>query len=199
MENLVTSRLNLRPWKEEDQEVFFALNSDPQVMEFMPKTLSREESNNLLIRLNNHFQEYGFGLLAAELTNSNTFIGFIGLAIPRFQASFTPCVEIGWRLGTKYWGQGYATEGGKALLIFAFTQLKLREIVSYTAVQNVRSRHVMERIGMTFIETFEHPELPTNHWLKKHLLYKKTNNFIERISNVNKKKIETRLPRASTY
>ena len=98
MKEILTPRLILRRWKDEDKEPFANLNADPQVMEFMPKTLSSEESHSFVERIESSFKEHKFGLFAAELVNSQTFIGFIGLAIPRFQASFTPCVEIGWRL-----------------------------------------------------------------------------------------------------
>ena len=146
-------------------------NADPKVMEFMPKVLSRQESHSLVERIESNFTEHGFGLFAAELVNSQTFIGFIGLAIPRFQASFTPCVEIGWRIAFEHWGNGYATEGARAVLEFAFTELTLREVVSFTVTANLRSRRVMERIGMKFIEEFDHPSLPEGHLLKRHVLY----------------------------
>lgn len=137
----------------------------------MPKALSKEESHSLVERIESNFKEYGFGLFAAELVNSQTFIGFIGLAISRFQASFTPCVEIGWRLAFEHWGNGYATEGAKAVLEFAFTELNLREVVSFTVPANLRSRRVMKRIGMKFIEEFDHPFLPEGHPLRRHVLY----------------------------
>jgi RimJ/RimL family protein N-acetyltransferase len=171
MKKISTTRLKLRRWKDEDKEPFANLNADPRVMEFMPKTLSREESHHLIERIESNFKEHGFGLFAAELAHSQTFIGFIGLAVPRFQASFTPCVEIGWRLAFEHWGNGYATEGAKAVLEFAFTELNLTEVVSFTALANLRSRRVMERIGMKFIEQFDHPSLPEGHSLRRHVLY----------------------------
>lgn len=171
MKETLTPRLTLRRWKDEDKEPFANLNADPQVMEFMPKALSSEESHSLVERIESNFKEHGFGLFAAELVNSQTFIGFIGLAIPRFQASFTPCVEIGWRLAFEHWGNGYATEGARAVLQFAFTELNLKEVVSFTVPANLRSRRVMERIGMKFIEEFEHPSLPEGHPLRRHVLY----------------------------
>ncbi|MEA5508684.1 GNAT family N-acetyltransferase [Crocosphaera sp. UHCC 0190] len=173
MIEILTPRLKLREWKEEDKEPFFCLSSDPKVMEFMPKLLSKEESNSLVERIKIHFQEHGYGLFSVELLNENTFIGFIGLYIPRFQTYFTPCVEIGWRLAYKYWGKGYATEGAKAVLNYGFNQLQLSEIVSFTVPNNVRSRRVMEKIGMTFFDYFDHPLLPVGHPLSKHVLYKK--------------------------
>ncbi|EAZ92296.1 GNAT family N-acetyltransferase [Crocosphaera chwakensis] len=172
MLKIITPRLKLREWKEEDKEPFFKLNSDPRVMEFMPKRLSKEESDQLVERIKLQFKEDGYSFFAVELIEDNTFIGFIGLSIPKFDAFFTPCVEIGWRLAYDYWGKGYATEGAKATLNYGFNELGLLEIVSFTVPQNVRSRQVMERIGMKYIDEFNHPILPKGHALEKHVLYK---------------------------
>lgn len=171
MEEILTPRLKLRKWKDQDREPFSNLNADPRVMEFMPKALSREESDSFVEEIESDFKEHKFGLFAAELAKSQTFIGFIGLAVPHFKASFTPCVEIGWRLAFEHWGNGYATEGARAVLEFAFTELKLKEVVSFTVLANLRSCRVMERIGMKFIEEFEHPYLPEGHPLRRHVLY----------------------------
>lgn len=171
MKEILTPRLTLRRWKDEDKEPFANLNANPKVMEFMPKTLTRQESHSLVERIEKNFKEHKFGLFAAELVSSKTFIGFIGLAIPRFQSSFTPCVEIGWRLAFEHWGNGYVTEGARAVLEFAFTDLNLREVVSFTVPANLRSRRVMERIGMELIKEFDHPSLPEGHPLRRHVLY----------------------------
>src|SRR5580700_5169240 len=104
-----TERLVLRHWHNSDRQAFARLNADARVMEFMPSVLSEQESNSLVDRMEAHFQEHGFGLYAAELQLGGCFIGYIGLSVPTFQAAFTPCVEIGWRLSREYWGQGLAT------------------------------------------------------------------------------------------
>jgi RimJ/RimL family protein N-acetyltransferase len=169
-----TERLLLRHWKEEDRELFYRLNSDPRVMEFMPARLTRPESDQLIERIEEHFRKREFGLYAAELRQDRTFIGFIGLSVPSFEASFTPCVEIGWRLSTEHWGRGLATEGARAVAKHAFSELGLDEIVSFTVQGNVRSRRVMEKIGMTndASEDFDHPNLPEGHLLRRHVLYR---------------------------
>lgn len=172
MIEILTPRLKLREWKEEDKEQFFKINSDSKVMEFMPKLLSKEESDNFIERIKLRFKEDGYSSFAVELIEDKTFIGFIGLSIPKFDAFFTPCVEIGWRLAYEYWGNGYATEGAQASLDYGFNDLGLSEIVSFTVPKNVRSRRVMERIGMTFVQEFDHPLLPAGHPLKRHILYK---------------------------
>ena len=146
---LLTERLILRRWRPADRRPFAALNADPRVMEYFPNVLSREESDALAKHIDEHFERHGFGLWAVEVPGVAPFAGFIGLSVPRFQAHFTPCVEVGWRLAAAYWGRGYATEGAQAALAFGFEALGLREIVSFTVPENLRSRRVMEKIGMT--------------------------------------------------
>ena len=171
---LRTPRLWLRPWRAEDREPFSILNADPAVMEYLPSVLTPAESNGLADRIETHFLKHGFGLWAAELPGTSPFIGYVGLAIPSFQAHFMPCIEIGWRLARPYWGNGYATEGARAALHFGFGQLGLREIVSFTVPANVRSRRVMERLGMQHSpsDDFDYPELPRLHLLRRHVLYR---------------------------
>jgi RimJ/RimL family protein N-acetyltransferase len=169
-----TDRLLLRRWIEEDREPFFRLNSDERVMEFMPKCLSRSESDFSFDRIQDHFRKCSFGLYALELREDHTFIGYLGLAIPIFTAHFTPCVEIGWRLSASHWRRGLATEGARAVVRHAFEVLKLDALVSFTVPANIRSRRVMEKIGMTHnpADDFDHPNLPEGHPLRRHVLYR---------------------------
>jgi len=141
-------------------------------MEHFPAVLTPEESDSAVDRIEQHFREHGFGLWAVEVPGLVPFAGFTGLAIPRFEAPFMPCVEIGWRLAVALWGNGYATEAARAVLRFAFDGLALEEIVSFTAVANVRSRRVMERIGMHHNpeDDFDHPTMPER--LRRHVLYR---------------------------
>jgi RimJ/RimL family protein N-acetyltransferase len=171
---LRTERLWMRRWRPEDREPFAALNADPRVVEFLPGPLTRAESDERAARIEAHFQEYGYGLWAVEVVGVAPFVGFVGLAVPRFDSPFMPCVEIGWRLAAEHWGRGYATEGARAALDFGFQRLSLDEIVSYTVPDNVRSRRVMEKIGMTHRsdEDFDHPLLPQGHRLRRHVLYR---------------------------
>ena len=171
---IYTERLHLRRWKESDKEPFAALNADPAVMEFFPNTLSREESDAFVQRIEERFEKWGFGLWAVELKETGQFIGYVGLAIPQFAAPFLPAVEIGWRLAKEYWGKGYATEAANACLDVAFNQLGLKEIISFTVPANIPSRKVMERLGMTHNpgDDFAHPKLPADHPLSKHVLYR---------------------------
>jgi RimJ/RimL family protein N-acetyltransferase len=171
---ITTARLRLRPWRDGDLPAFAAPNADPRVMEHFPGTLSRAESDALVARNRDHFAAHGFGLWAVEVPGRAPFIGFVGLAVPRFEGPFTPCVEVGWRLAAEHWGQGYATEAASAVLAHAFGPLGLAEVVSFTAPANRRSRRVMERLGMTRLPAgdFEHPGLPEGHPLRPHVLYR---------------------------
>ncbi len=108
-------------------------------MEFIPATLSNSESGLLVDKIEKHFLTHGFGLFAAELRASRSFIGYIGLAVPSFEARFTPCVEVGWRLSAIDWGKGLATEGAREVLRYAFGVLKLDDVVSFTVLANARS------------------------------------------------------------
>lgn len=169
-----TSRLVLRRWKDRDRDPFAEMNSDPKVMEFMPSCLSRVESDLLMDKIDEHFREHSFGLYAVELREERQFIGYVGLAIPTFEAHFTPCVEIGWRLAASTWGLGLATEGARAVVQEAFEKLGLKGLVSFTVPANIRSRRVMEKLGMSHDpgEDFDHPGLPDGHPLRHHVLYR---------------------------
>jgi ribosomal-protein-alanine N-acetyltransferase len=171
---LRTERLILREWRPEDREPFAALNADPRVMECMPALLPRAQSDALARRSEQHFATHGFGPWAVEVPDVAPFIGFVGLSVPAFEAHFTPCVEIGWRLAAEHWGHGYATEAALASARFAFDDLEMTQLVSFTTPQNVRSRAVMRRIGMTHdeAEDFDHPRLPPGHRLRRHVLYR---------------------------
>lgn len=171
-----TPRLILRRWRPEDLEPYAALNADPEVMRYFPATLSLEETRANLKLIEEKFEKQGFSFFATELKSTGEMIGFVGLNIPGFEAHFTPCVEIGWRLARKHWGQGYATEGALASLRYGFETLGLGEIVSFTAVQNAPSRRVMEKIGMRQDPggDFDHPRVPEGHPLRRHVLYRLT-------------------------
>jgi len=171
---LITPRLLLRPWRDADLEPFAALNADPEVMAHFPKTLDRAESDQVAARIRAGFEQRGFGWWAVEVPGQAPFIGFIGLSVPSFAAHFMPCVEIGWRLAREHWGKGYATEGARAALDFAFGKLGLREVLAFTTTTNLPSQAVMQRLGMRHSpdDDFDHPSLPAGHPLRRHVLYR---------------------------
>ncbi|MSO76833.1 MAG: N-acetyltransferase [Alphaproteobacteria bacterium] len=174
MATLATPRLRLRLWRDDDLPAFAALNGDARVMAFFPGCLDRRESDALAARIRAHFDRHGFGAWAVAALGVAPFIGFVGLTIPAFGAPFMPSVEIGWRLAAAHWGQGYATEAARAALAHGFGPLGLAEIVSFTASANMRSRRLMERLGMRHHpgDDFDHPALPEGHPLRRHALYR---------------------------
>lgn len=171
---LQTPRLLLREWREEDLSPFAAMNSDPDVMKHFPHVLTVEQSHALVDRIIEHWQR-GYGWWAVERRDSGSFIGFVGFMSPVWDAHFTPCVEIGWRLAATSWGNGFATEGAKAALSWGSENIVFPrgEVVSFTTVANDRSRRVMEKLGFSHDEAddFDHPLLP--NWPdRRHVLYR---------------------------
>jgi RimJ/RimL family protein N-acetyltransferase len=171
-----TQRLLLREWCHEDRAPFAELNADPAVMEHFRSRLSAAESDALVDRIVAHWRDEGFGLWAVERLDDQSFLGFIGLASPPWQAAFTPAVEIGWRFARPAWGHGYATEAARAALKSGFETIGLDEILSWTVPANRRSRAVMERLGMTRdpADDFDHPNIPVGSPLCRHVLYRLT-------------------------
>jgi RimJ/RimL family protein N-acetyltransferase len=171
---LVTPRLQLRPWAGADLDAFAAMNADPEVMTYLRGPLERAASDALAARFREHWERYGFGPWAVEAPGVAGFLGYVGLLTPTFRAHFTPCVEIGWRLARPYWGCGYATEAARAVLADGFGRLALAEVVSFTVPANLRSRAVMERLGMRHSpeDDFDHPSLPEGDPLRRHVLYR---------------------------
>jgi RimJ/RimL family protein N-acetyltransferase len=167
-------RIRLRPWGEEDREAFAAMNADPEVMRHFTKTLDRAESDSFMERINAHQAEHGYSFWAIERHGEPGAIGLCGLARVPWEASFTPAVEIGWRLATAHQRQGYAEEAARITLAHGFGPLELSEIVAFTIPGNIRSWGLMERLGMRRDGGFEHPRLPEGHLMRQHVLYRLT-------------------------
>lgn len=179
---LNTSRLLLRRWESKDLDSFARMNADPRVMEFFPKLLSREEVAQMIVRIEKHIEEKGFGLWAAELKETGECVGFIGIQVPAFETHFTPCVEIGWRLAHEVWGKGLAVEGARCVLEDAFGRLKMKEILALASKINLRSRRVMEKLGMHYVPEydFEHPKLVEGSPIRAHVTYRiRSEDFLE--------------------
>jgi RimJ/RimL family protein N-acetyltransferase len=166
--------LVLRRFDDRDFGPFATLNADPRVREFFPSVLDRAESDESARWYVDHWARHGFGRWAIEVPGVTSFAGIVGLCHTPFTAPFTPAVEIGWRLCHEHWGRGYAVEGARAACEFGFDVVGLPEIVAFTVPHNVRSRRVMERVGMTHsaTEDFEHPLVPPGHALRRHVLYR---------------------------
>jgi ribosomal-protein-alanine N-acetyltransferase len=172
---LSTPRLLLRHWRDEDLGPFAALNADAEVMRYFPSALTRPQSDELARYVQGLINVQGWGLWALEVRSGAPFIGFVGLNRPRFDAHFTPAIEVGWRLARPYWGNGYATEAAAVALSYAFDELRVAEVVSFTSVINEPSRRVMQRLGMTrtAADDFDHPNIPDGP-LRRHALYRMT-------------------------
>lgn len=170
-----TERLILRLWKQSDRELFAAMNADPDVMRYFPSTRTREESDSMVNAVEQILADKGWGLWAVEEKSSGAFIGFVGLNIPGYELPFSPVIEIGWRLDKAFWGKGYAPEAARKALEVGFQQFAMEEIVAFTALTNLPSQRVMEKIGMTRCEEFDHPSLAEGHPLRCHILYRISN------------------------
>jgi len=170
-----TSRMILRPWRNEDYAPYAALNADPEVRRYFPATLNREESDAQAAGLQKHIEKYGFGFWAAEVPGIARFIGFVGLKQVGPDLPFAPAVEAAWRLARDYWGRGYAKEGAQASLADGFGRLGLKEIVAYTVTVNAPSRRVMERVGMTHdpADDFDHKDREPNDPNRRFVVYRK--------------------------
>jgi len=166
-------RIELRQWTNADLEPFAEMNRDPEVMRYFPGLLTPAESEASLVRLRSAIEERGWGLWAVEV--DGVFAGLTGLNVPRFEAAFTPCVEIGWRFRREFWGRGLAYRAALQALDFGFDSVGLAEIVAFTAVQNERSRRLMERLA--FVRDvdgdFDHPTIAEGHAVRRHVLYRK--------------------------
>ena len=178
---LATPRLVLAPWTDSDLAPFAALNADPEVMHYLPKTLTAEESNALVDRLRGMWADHGYGMAAVRRREDEAFIGMVGIQKVLNQGyPFAPAVEVGWRLAKAFWRQGYAGEAARAALAHGFDVLELDEIVAFTTINNLPSRAVMTSLGMTHdpADDFLHPLLPEDHPLRPHVLYRlKRENF----------------------
>lgn len=171
--DLTTPRLRLRQWRDADRAPWARLNADPEVMRYFPGVQDRATSNASIDLWREHITAKGWGNWAVEALDGGHFIGFVGLSVPRHALRFMPCVELGYRLAREHWGRGYATEGAYAALQLGFTQLRLEEIVAFTALLNTPSRAVMAKLSMRNAnEDFDHPALPQGHALRRHCLYR---------------------------
>ena len=173
---LETERLRLRNWCKDDRDLFREINRDPKVMEFYPMRRSHEEADALMDLVSDMIASTGLGFYALADRETDEALGFCGLAKVELPGILPPdAVEIGWRLATRFWGQGYVTEAARALLSFGFQERQIPQIFSFAVETNHRSIAVMKRIGMCEVEAgaFNHPRVPETHpHLMRHVLYR---------------------------
>jgi RimJ/RimL family protein N-acetyltransferase len=167
-----TDRLGLRNWQEKDIIPAARMNADKAVREFFPSTMSQLETETFIKSMQQHFATHEYCYFAVDELTTNEFIGFIGLSNQTFKSDFTPCVDIGWRLLPEFWGKGYATEGALACVNFAFTILKLKEVYAIAPELNLKSQHVMQKIGMSEYMNFVHPKIDKGNPLKNCVAYR---------------------------
>lgn len=169
-----TPRLILRQWRDADLDTWAEMNADPRVMEFFTGLLDRASSDEVASKMRARIDRDGYGLWAVEIKETGSFAGLIGLNEMAADIPVTPKREVGWRLAFDAWGHGYATEGARAALRFAFDKLGWPEVVAVTAVINKRSQRVMERLGMIRdpAADFEHPRVPEGNPLRRHVLFR---------------------------
>ncbi|RLD19851.1 MAG: N-acetyltransferase [Bacteroidetes bacterium] len=166
-----SARLGFRNWLSSDLEALAAINADKEVMKFFPSTRNLQETWVFIERMQKQFDKKGYCYFAVDILETNELIGFIGLSEQNYDADFTPCIDIGWRLAKAAWNNGYATEGARRCLEFGFETLQLDKIYSIAPVVNTKSQQVMKKIGMRQVKTFDHPQLLDNDRLRKCLLY----------------------------
>jgi len=171
---IVTDRLLLRPWREEDRAAFAAINADPAVMQYLGGPQTHAESDAGVDRQMALTAAGEPCFWVAERRADDALLGFAGVKPITFAAPFGPGYEVGWRLGKDHWGQGYASEGARAALGHAFQVLELKEVFAFTVPANLASQAVMRRIGMIRVNggDFDHPSLPEGHHLRRHVLYR---------------------------
>jgi RimJ/RimL family protein N-acetyltransferase len=171
---LETERLILRVLEKNDLDSFFTINNDPDVMKYFPTTVNKIDTKKMISNEIDLYKKYGYCLLACVIKENHTFIGFVGLKRTLFNSSFTPAIEVGWRLNKDYWNKGYATEAAKAVIKWGFEKIGLKEIVSFTSRINKPSIRVMEKCGLTYNskDDFLHPNLKDSDLLTPHVLYR---------------------------
>ncbi|AHM61514.1 acetyltransferase, ribosomal protein N-acetylase [Flammeovirgaceae bacterium 311] len=167
-------RLGFRNWRQADLQPMAAINADPEVMAFFPGTQSAEETRQFIQRMQQQYVDRGFCYFAVDKLESGEFIGFIGLSQQTYNADFTPCIDIGWRLKKSEWGKGFATEGAKACLDYAFSTLGLEKVYAVAPQVNTQSEAVMKKIGMQYVKNFTHPLLTQDERLRECVVYLKT-------------------------
>lgn len=166
-----SNRLGFRNWETDDIPQIVAISADPEVMKYFPAPATREQTKEFVLKMQHSFSEKSYCYFAVDRLEDAKLIGFIGLMDQAFEASFTPCVDIGWRLGTRFWGMGYATEGATRCLEYAFSELGLAKVVSTAPKVNLPSVRIMTKIGMRKLLEFKHPRLFGNERLEDCVCY----------------------------
>jgi RimJ/RimL family protein N-acetyltransferase len=153
---LETERLVLRQLTEADEDNLYNLNSDPAVMRFLNggKPISRDViRSEILPRFLHSYEGHkGYGVWAAIEKSTGDFLGWFSLRAQ--DGGSADEVELGYRLRASAWGKGYGTEGARSLIRKGFTELGVQRVFATTYQDNLASRRVMEKAGLTLVRTF---------------------------------------------
>lgn len=166
-----SDRLGFRDWLPEDIPEMTAINADAEVMQYFPSIQDEQQTISFIKRMKNQIQERGYGYYAVDRLDKDAFIGFIGLSWQTYQADFTPCVDIGWRLKRDEWNHGFGTEGARRCLAIAFNELNIETVYAVAPKVNIKSERIMHAIGMQKVGEFDHPLLEMDSELKRCVLY----------------------------
>lgn len=167
-----SDRLGFRNWDLTDIDKMHEINSDEKVMEFFPSIQTKQQTTEFVERMIKQYNDKCFCYFAVDKLEDNQFIGFIGLSEQTYEADFTPCVDIGWRIKSSEWNKGFASEGAKKCLDYALNELKLENVYSIAPKINTKSEHIMKKIGLKKQYEFEHSLLTNNDRLKTCILFK---------------------------
>jgi RimJ/RimL family protein N-acetyltransferase len=167
---LMTDRLILRQWRADDFAFLRELDTDPEVMRLLdgPRTYEQTEKQfnkdavGLALR--------GIGKWAVELREGGTLVGRVGLSAVDSLMSFSPALELGWRLSSQHHGKGYATEAARAAITYGFDVLEVDRIAAFTVPHNHASIGVMRKLGMVDAGEFDHPRIDAGNPLRRHVL-----------------------------
>ena len=166
-----SERLGFRNWVAADIPKMAKINASAEVMKHFPSTATEGQTVEFIKRMQAQYAEKGYCYFAVDKLSDGEFIGFIGLSYQTFEADFTPCVDVGWRLDDAHWGNGYATEGAKSCLEYGFNFLKIKTIKALCPIVNLPSENVMKKLGMQKIKHFKHSKLGDFPVLEECVLY----------------------------
>ena len=167
-----SDRLGFRNWQSSDLENLYLLNANKEVMRYFPSTQTKEDCEAFIQRMQLQYKKNRYCYFAVELKETEEFIGFIGLSEQTYAIDFNPSTDIGWRILPEHWKKGYAVEGAKQCLTYAFNTLSLKQIVATAPTVNISSITVMKKLGMEKVKEFKHPLLTNHPEIENCVLYK---------------------------
>jgi len=163
-----TNRLILREILPTDVDGLFELDNDPEVHRYLGNKpiQTKEQAAEVIAFIRQQYIDNGIGRWAVIDKQTNNFLGWAGLKLITEQTNnHINYLDVGYRLIKKYWGQGFATEAARASLAYAFNEMQAPAVYAITDTNNAASHHVLLKVGLSFIETFEYHGF-THNWYK---------------------------------